>query len=33
VRGDVVTTPLREVVSSCKPLDMRLWELAKVLAK
>jgi 6-phosphofructokinase 1 len=32
VRGQVSTTPLAEVVASCKPLDMRLWELAKVLA-
>ncbi|MFZ5876721.1 MAG: ATP-dependent 6-phosphofructokinase [Nitrospirota bacterium] len=33
VRGDVAATPLSEVVASCKPLDMRLWELAKVLAR
>ncbi|MEW6681404.1 MAG: ATP-dependent 6-phosphofructokinase [Nitrospirota bacterium] len=33
IRGQVTTTPLAEVVSSCKPIDMRLWELAKVLAR
>jgi 6-phosphofructokinase 1 len=33
IRGEVATTPLTEVVSTCKPLDMRLWELAKVLAR
>jgi 6-phosphofructokinase 1 len=33
VRGQVATTPLAEVVSSCKPVDMRMWELAKVLAR
>jgi 6-phosphofructokinase 1 len=33
LRGEVATTPLAEVISSCKPLDMRLWELAKILAK
>jgi 6-phosphofructokinase 1 len=33
VRGEVATTPLAEVVASCKPLDMRLWDLAGVLAK
>lgn len=33
VRGQVTTTPLAEVVSSCKPIDTRLWELAKVLAR
>jgi 6-phosphofructokinase 1 len=32
-RGEVATTPLAEVVSSCKPLDTRLWELAKILAR
>lgn len=32
VRGAVTTTPLSEVVASCKPLDMRLLDLARVLA-
>lgn len=31
VRGVVATTPLAEVVTSCKPLDMRLWDLAQTL--
>ncbi len=33
IRNEVATTPLTEVVSTCKPLDTRLWELAKVLAR
>jgi 6-phosphofructokinase 1 len=33
IRGQVATTPLAEVVSACKPVDMRLWELAKTLAR
>jgi 6-phosphofructokinase 1 len=33
MRNEVATTPLTEVVSACKPLDMRLWELANVLAR
>jgi 6-phosphofructokinase 1 len=33
IRNETATTPLTEVVSACKPLDMRLWELAKVLAR
>lgn len=32
LRGVVSTTPLSEVASSCKPLDTRLVELARVLA-
>ncbi len=32
-KGEVITTPLAEVVASKKPLDSRLIELAKVLAK
>jgi 6-phosphofructokinase 1 len=31
--GEVSTTPLEEVVRGTKALDMRLWDLAKVLAK
>lgn len=33
IRNEVTTTPLTEVVNACKPMDMRLWELAKVLAR
>ena len=33
VRGEVATTPLAEVVAHKKPLDLRLLELAHVLAK
>jgi len=32
VRGEVATTPLAEVVSSCKILDTRLLELARIVA-
>ncbi len=32
-RGEVVTTPLDEVVANRKPLDLRLYELANVLAR
>lgn len=32
-KGDVTTTPLAEVVASKKPLDLRLLDLARVLAK
>jgi 6-phosphofructokinase 1 len=31
VRGEITTTPLAEVVNSCKPLDMRLVTLAQSL--
>lgn len=31
IRGEVTTTPLEEVVNTKKPLDLRLFELAKVL--
>ena len=33
IRGEVATTPLAEVVAHRKPLDLRLLELAHVLAK
>ncbi|MGH9786483.1 MAG: 6-phosphofructokinase [Terriglobia bacterium] len=33
VKGEVVTTPLSEVVARSKPLDLRLLDLAHVLAK
>lgn len=33
VRGEVSATPLDEVVANTKPLDLRLLELAGVLAK
>lgn len=33
IHGEVATTPLTEVVSTCKPIDTRWWELAKVLAR
>ena len=32
-RGEVVATPLAEVVSTKKPLDERLLSLARILAK
>ncbi|MFZ5863275.1 MAG: ATP-dependent 6-phosphofructokinase [Nitrospirota bacterium] len=31
IRGDVAATPLSEATASCKPLDMRLWTLARTL--
>jgi len=31
IRGEVTTTPLEQVVNTKKPLDLRLFELAKVL--
>lgn len=33
VKGEIATTPLAEVVARKKPLDLRLLELARVLAK
>jgi len=33
MKGEIGATPLAEVVASRKPLDLRLFELAKVLAK
>jgi len=33
LEGEIVATPLAEVVANKKPLDLRLLELAKVLAK
>jgi 6-phosphofructokinase 1 len=33
LKGEIVTTPLAEVVKGVKPLDPRLLELARVLAK
>ncbi len=33
IKGDIATTPLREVVSRTKPLDLSLLKLANVLAK
>ncbi|MFH0769186.1 MAG: ATP-dependent 6-phosphofructokinase [Chloroflexota bacterium] len=33
IKGEIITTPLAEVVSKKKPLDLRLLELARVLAK
>jgi 6-phosphofructokinase 1 len=33
LRGEIITTPLAEAVASKKPLDLRLLELARVLAK
>jgi 6-phosphofructokinase 1 len=33
VKGDVITTPLREIVGKKKPLDLHLLELSRVLAK
>jgi len=33
IKGDVVATPLDEVVSGKKPLDPRLMEMARVLAR
>ena len=32
-QGTIATTPLAEVVASCKPLDTSLFELARVLAR
>jgi len=32
-RGEVALTPLSEVVSNKKPLDMNMWTLAKILAR
>lgn len=33
LKGEIATTPLTDVVANAKPLDLRLLELAKVLAK
>jgi len=33
IKGEITATPLAEVVASRKPLDLRLFELARVLAK
>ena len=33
LKGEITPTPLSEVVSHNKPLDLRLLELARVLAK
>jgi len=33
IKNDIATAPLDVVVSSQKPLDVRLLELARVLAK
>lgn len=33
LKGEIATTPLAEVVANKKPLDLRLLELARVLAK
>jgi 6-phosphofructokinase 1 len=33
IKGDIATTPLKEVVSKTKPLDLSLLKLANVLAK
>jgi 6-phosphofructokinase 1 len=33
IKGEIVTTPLSEVVGKKKPIDPRLFELAKVLAQ
>jgi 6-phosphofructokinase 1 len=33
LKGEVTATPLAEVVANKKPLDLRLLELARVLAK
>ena len=33
IKGDVATTPLKEVVANTKPLDARLFEMARVLAE
>ncbi len=33
IKGEIVATPLAEVVANQKPLDLRLLELARVLAK
>jgi 6-phosphofructokinase 1 len=33
LKGEIKTTPLTKVVANKKPLDLRLWELAWVLAK
>ena len=33
IKGDIATTPLKEVVSRTKPLDLSLLKLANVLAK
>ncbi len=33
IKGEIVATPLAEVVANKKPLDLRLLELARVLAK
>jgi 6-phosphofructokinase 1 len=33
IKSEVTATPLKEVVSSYKPLDMELYELSKVLAR
>jgi len=33
IKGEVVTTPLSEVAGRKKPIDPKLFELAKVLAQ
>jgi 6-phosphofructokinase 1 len=33
LQGEITATPLQEVVRNTKELDMRLWDLAEVLAK
>jgi 6-phosphofructokinase 1 len=33
IKGEIVTTPLSEVAGKRKPLDPRLFELARVLAQ
>lgn len=33
LKGEIAATPLAEVVANKKPLDLRLLELAQVLAK
>jgi len=33
LKGNIATTPLSEVVSKQKPLDLSLWKMAQILAK
>jgi 6-phosphofructokinase 1 len=33
VNGEIIATPLTEVVTKKKPLDLRLLELARMLAR
>jgi 6-phosphofructokinase 1 len=33
IKGEVVTTPLCEIVGKKKPVDLHLLELSRVLAK